>query len=415
MYLAESNNIKSQICAAFIKLALAFVIIYGLTPFAVASDFNYPWRDRQKALVIDAYEKNPIDWQKMVTDKRVRAFIGKSSDGLQSPWSCAGNATEQKICKKSFQNYFMKRQLYHTRKTLAKALGLKWGAYHLGRPGNPIAQANHFLSFAKPEKDELIALDIEHDDPKKWISFKDAEIFAKQIYARIGRYPVLYTNHNTAQRIAARRAEFPILSRMQLWYARFKGDVRGAFPMGNWDTYALWQFSAHPNCNKRRCLYRVPGTESNIDVNVSTLTIAEFDKAWPFDGLVPEKKLEIISDPNILMVSTDKPETKVVSKEVVTVSIVAPVVEKSEEDIVLSKEARFQLASITLDEIALPTARIRETVIAAAVIPEARERDDEPSYGITTTDYEPEYDVVIPKSEHAEDLTMQLQYLSGAL
>ncbi len=185
--------------------------------------------------------------------------------------------------------------------------------------------------------------------------------------------------------------------------------------MGNWDTYALWQFSAHPNCNKRRCLYRVPGTESNIDVNVSTLTIAEFDKAWPFDGLVPEKKLEIISDPNILMVSTDKPETKVVSKEVVTVSIVAPVVEKSEEDIVLSKEARFQLASITLDEIAVPTARIRETVIAAAVIPEARERDDEPSYGITTTDYEPEYDVVIPKSEHAEDLTMQLQYLSGAL
>ncbi len=179
MYLAESNNIKSQICAAFIKLALAFVIIYGLTPFAVASDFNYPWRDRQKALVIDAYEKNPIDWQKMVTDKRVRAFIGKSSDGLQSPWSCAGNATEQKICKKSFQNYFMKRQLYHTRKTLAKALGLKWGAYHLGRPGNPIAQANHFLSFAKPEKDELIALDIEHDDPKKWISFKDAEIFCK--------------------------------------------------------------------------------------------------------------------------------------------------------------------------------------------------------------------------------------------
>ena len=396
MHLVFDRKFRRIPSVLFTKIAAAFVLISCIVTTSQASDFYQPWRNKQKAIVIDAYEKNPINWHEMVKNKQIRGFIGKASDGLPSPWACPGNETEKKICKKSFQNYFMKQQLYHTRKTLAKALGLKWGAYHLGRPGNPIHQANHFLDFAKPEEDELIALDIEHDDPKKWISFKDAEIFARQIYARIGRYPVLYTNHNTAQRIAARRAEFPLLSRLPLWYARFKGDVRDVFPMGNWESYTLWQFSAHPNCSKRRCLYRVRGTEPNIDVNVSTLTIDEFEKAWPFNELVPVRKPSVDNNPEVLMVDNDKPELSVASKQITTASILATY---AAEDKPLSKEASFQLASIDLDNIAIPTARER----------------DVPSFGITTTDYQPEYEVVIPQSEHAEDLTMQLQYLSGAL
>ena len=503
MQLVMSSNIQKLFSLLLRKFALASILVFGCASIAQASDFNHPWRNTQKALVIDAYEKNPIDWNKMVKDKRIRAFIGKSSDGLASPYSCSGNATKKQICKKSFQNYFMKQQLYHTRKALAKALGLKWGAYHLGRPGNPIAQANHFISFAKPEKDELIALDIEHDDPKKWISFKDAEIFARQVYKRIGRYPVLYTNHDTARRIAARRAEFPLLSRLPLWYARFKGDIRGSFPMGNWDKYTLWQFSAHPNCNKRRCLYRVPGTETNIDVNVSTLTIAEFDKAWPFNGLVPKKGKK----PEQFLVENeaDKPEINVAAQEIKVADLLPRLLPKDKILEHLNPDETFQVTSISLDDMVIPTPRIqqvdliqvakevqkpivvaaledndvksdavlldptfvaaiptkavREPVLIAAVVPTAAVREvlakveeqpeptvrevlakveeqaepavrealakvEEPelaietsSYGITTTDYEPEpeYGVVIPKSEHTKDLTMQLQYLSGAL
>ncbi len=474
------------------------ILLFSLTFEVRASDFNHAWRNKQKALVIDAYEKNPIDWNKMVKDKRIRGFIGKSSDGLASPYACGGNTTKRHLCKKTFQNYFMKQQLYHTRKALAKALGLKWGAYHLGRPGNPIQQANHFINFTKPEKDDLLALDIEHDDPKKWISFKDAEIFAKQVYKRIGRYPVLYTNHDTAKRIAARRDEFPLLSRMQLWYARFKGDIRGSFPMGNWEKYTLWQFSAHPNCNKRRCLYRVPGTESNIDVNVSTLSIAEFDKAWPFDGLVPERNPK----PEQLLVQNEKPEIDVANTQVATASFALTSNLRASDKILqhLNPDESFQVTSIDLDDIvvpsprghhapeiqksfdvaaledtniqtdaveyapilvaAIPTKAVREiqpelskpviasvvptlspltkpsepketkivkakenlvvtkpvVVATAPIVEETIELASEPetSFGITTTDFEPEYKVIIPKSDHAEDLTMQLQYLSGA-
>jgi len=280
---------KNSIDKSIVVIATALTFMLSAFASAQASDYNAPWRDKNKAIVLDAYERNHVDWMELVKNKQIRGFIGKASDGLPSPYACPGNKTKRIICKKSFKNYFMKQQLYHTRKLLAKNLGLKWGAYHLGRPGNPIAQANHFIQFAKPEPDDLIALDIEHDNPKKWISLEDAEIFAKHIYKRIGRYPVLYTNHNTAQRIALRKDELPILSRLPLWYARYKRNTTGSFPMGNWESFAMWQFSAGVNCNKRRCPYRVKGAPNNIDVNVSNLTIEEFDKAWPFNGLVEER------------------------------------------------------------------------------------------------------------------------------
>ena len=37
-----------------------------------------------------------------------------------------------------------------TRRQMAKMKGLLWGAYHLGRPGNPREQADHFVDFAEP-------------------------------------------------------------------------------------------------------------------------------------------------------------------------------------------------------------------------------------------------------------------------
>lgn len=322
---------------------LAFVLAFfsWITP-AFSDPFNQPWRKSGQALVIDAYEKNPIDWEKLKKHRAVRGFIGKASDGLPPPYACrTREETELTLCKKTFQNYWLKRELYHTRRMMAKSIGLKWGAYHLGRPGNPIDQANHFLDFAEPEQDELIALDIEHDDPEKWISFKDAEAFARHIHFRTGRYPVLYTNHDTAKRIAAQRDVYPLLSRLQLWYARFRSDVRGVFPLGNWDQYAMWQFSARANCNKKRCLYRVRGTEPDIDVNATGLTFAEFERAWPFDGLVPQK-ITPNTGANVTMVSkeTKKPEPKVRYR--------------------MAVKFKVGRKTIRLASIAVPTPRIRE-------------------------------------------------------
>ena len=321
-----------------------FLLGLSFAEVSRANDFIAPWKDRDQALVLDAYERNPIDWKKVVKDRKIRAFIGKSSDGLPPSYRCPmKDETAITLCKKTFQNYWLKRELYHTRKAAAKNLGLKWGAYHLGRPGNPVEQANHFIDFADPQPDDLIALDIEHDDPEKWISFKDAEIFARHIKARLGRYPILYTNHITARRIAAQRDKYPLLSRLPLWYARYKDNIQGVFPIGNWDSYALWQFSSHVNCNKKRCLYRVDGTKNDIDVNATGLTIAQFEEAWPFNYLVQKNSAED-TRPEAVVVKAEEP---------------APVTRyKADYTVDLGKRKKVRLTSV-----AVPTPREREDLL----------------------------------------------------
>ena len=254
-------------------LSALFLASFALS--AQASDFSEPWKRKDRALVIDAYEYNSIDWQKLALDKRIVGFINKASDGLPPDYYCSGGETEIRLCKALWKRHAVARELFQTRKIVAKAIGLKWGAYHLGRPGNPVEQANNFIDFADPDPDDLIALDIEENDAEKWMSLDDAEIFVRHIQKRLGRYPVLYTNGVTATHIAENRDRYELLSRLPLWYARYKPEIGLHFPKGNWQTYTLWQFSAGANCDARACPYRVPGTSNDIDVNVASMSADE--------------------------------------------------------------------------------------------------------------------------------------------
>ena len=265
-------------------LAIALAALSGAQ--ARASDFSEPWKKPDRALVIDAYEYNEIDWQKLVTDKRIAGFINKASDGLPPPYRCKGGETEIRLCKALWKRHAVARELFHTRRTVAKALGLKWGAYHLGRAGNPIDQANNFIDFARPGEDDLIALDIEEIDAEKYISLEDAEEFARHVHRRIGRFPILYTNGVTARHIADNRERYPLLSRLPLWYARYTPEIGEHFPKGNWSSYVLWQFVSQTNCNRRSCPYRPPGTNFDIDVNVAAMDVEALRAAWPFSRLV---------------------------------------------------------------------------------------------------------------------------------
>jgi GH25 family lysozyme M1 (1,4-beta-N-acetylmuramidase) len=121
------------------------------------------------------------------------------------------------------------------------------------------------------------------------MSLDDAEEFVRQVHRRLGRFPILYTNGKTAQFIADNRYQYRLLSRLPLWYARYRPDVGTAFPMGNWDNYAMWQFSSGDNCSERSCPYRVPGTLTDIDVNVAPINKVELAKIWPQGDLLPPK------------------------------------------------------------------------------------------------------------------------------
>lgn len=264
----------------------AAILSVPFSAIADQSEFSAPWKRDDRALVIDAYEYNAIDWKALATDKRIVGFIGKASDGLPPPYACAGNETEIRLCKALFKRHAVARELFHTRRMVAKSLGLKWGAYHLARPGNPIDQANNFIDFAQPEPDDLLAIDIEDNDPEKWMSLSDAEEFVRHVQRRTGRFPILYTNGTTAKYIADNRELYPLLSRLPLWYARYKPEIGEHFPKGNWQSYTLWQFASQANCNDRSCPYRVSGTDTDIDVNVASMNAEQLRNAWPFGGLL---------------------------------------------------------------------------------------------------------------------------------
>jgi GH25 family lysozyme M1 (1,4-beta-N-acetylmuramidase) len=270
-------------------IVLGLVALFG-SSCAWATD-DTPWTDETTPVVIDAYELNIIDWDKLITNKRIAGFISKASDGLPEIYDCRKKHSSDSFaqCKTMWRKYAVSRELFQTRRILAKAKGLLWGAYHLGRPGNPIDQANHFLDYATPSADEMMVLDIESLDSKQYMSLEDAETFASHVKTRTGRYPVLYTNNDTARYIAAHRDEYRLLSRLPLWYARYRPEIKGVFPMGNWDNYLLWQFSSGINCNDRDCPMRIDGTLDDIDVNTVPLKREALARNWPQGELLPEK------------------------------------------------------------------------------------------------------------------------------
>jgi lysozyme len=240
---------------------IGFVIAWS--SFSIGAqprEFNEPWKNPNTALAIDPFEGNEIDWEKLATDKRVVAIIHRAT---------IGDRADKK---------------YGERKIEAKKRDYKWGAYHLGKPGDPIKQADFFLDTVKPEADDLLALDLESTDATKHMSFDEARIFINRIKEKTGRYPFVYANNVVTKAISERFGSGDVFANTPLWYARFKAKVED-FPKGTWNSYTLWQFSSEINCspdNRAACLYTVPGTAFDIDVNVFNGTPVELKQKWPF-------------------------------------------------------------------------------------------------------------------------------------
>lgn len=231
-----------------ITIFIAGVALSGCT---LAAEFDHPWKNPNNAILIDPYYANSINWEKLATEPRVVAIIHKSTNGTS------------KIDPQ-----------YWVRKTEAKKRGYLWGSYHWGVSGNPEKQADYYVDTVKPAEDELIALDLEDATSSKLMNADEAILFIKRIKQRLGRYPVLYTNHASAKLISIKykNSEF---KNTPLWYARFKDTVTD-FPVGVWPTYTLWQFSS-----ELLTQMQIPGTKSDMDINVFNGSPENLKASWP--------------------------------------------------------------------------------------------------------------------------------------
>jgi GH25 family lysozyme M1 (1,4-beta-N-acetylmuramidase) len=233
--------------------------LFYLAAIAQTNDFNTePWK-KDYPIVIDPYQGNGIDFEKLVTDKRVVAIIHKASQGL-----------------------FLDKE-YVARSEKAQAKRLSYGSYHLGTNEDPIKQADFYLTAIKDHTNEPMALDIENCNPnpekKPYITLPNAEKFINRIHEKTGKYPLLYINDNVYKQINQKYDKMSVFAKCPLWYARFKSKLTD---LSNkvWDNVTLWQFSCEINCNKTgTCLYNIPGTKYDIDVNAfngDTISIRKF-------------------------------------------------------------------------------------------------------------------------------------------
>lgn len=231
--------------------AIAGMLLSSIITSTIAAEFDAPWLDPKVALVIDPYYANSIDWDKLASEPRVIAVIHKSTIGTDRLDSA-----------------------YFARKKEAIERGYLWGSYHWGVAGNPEQQADYYIDKVKPEEDELIALDLEDAASKKLMSADEAVRFIERVKQRVGRYPVLYTNHASAMLISS-KYQGSAFSKTPLWYARFKSKVND-FPVGVWSSYTLWQFSS-----EIKLQMPIPGVKSDMDINAYNGTIEQLRATWP--------------------------------------------------------------------------------------------------------------------------------------
>jgi lysozyme len=200
--------------------------------------------------VIDIYHANGIDLEKTFDGGTV-AIIHKATEGAT-----------------------IRDSKYHERREEAKKLGFLWGAYHFSTGGSVSDQVDNFLTYARPEDDELISLDWEPSDGPD-MTLDQARHFVQMVKDETGRWPVIYGGHLLRESIG--HSPDSILSNCPLWYARYASSPIG-IPTQVWTTYALWQYTDGDIGPEP---HETPGT-SGADRNIFQGTTQQLKESWPF-------------------------------------------------------------------------------------------------------------------------------------
>ncbi len=171
----------------------------------------------------------------------LNAVIDVSHHNKVSSFAPAAQAGVLGVIQKATQGFTFKDPTYAGNMKKAAAAGLLFGAYHFGTAGDPVAQAEFFLSAAGDAG--LLVLDFEPNPQGHDMSLLEAEQFVHHVFAQTGRYPGLYSGHTVKEALAAAGIASPgqtELSKCWLWYARY-----GAPPLipKVWDRWSLWQYT----------------------------------------------------------------------------------------------------------------------------------------------------------------------------
>ncbi len=137
----------------------------------------------------------------------------------------------------SDDGFYTDSQFYQNRDQ-ARRLGIPRGFYYYAGGGNPVQEAQHFVSIVGPlQPGEVVAMDLEVDVPDP-VTY--ALQFLKQSGQLFGVKPLLYTNMN---RVLNYNWAPVAGSGYQLWEADYDGDPAAVPASGSWPGPAIKQYS----------------------------------------------------------------------------------------------------------------------------------------------------------------------------
>jgi GH25 family lysozyme M1 (1,4-beta-N-acetylmuramidase) len=148
--------------------------------------------------------------------------------------------------------------------------GILYGAYHFIRPGDPVAQADHFLASCGDLDGLLLALD--YEDPH--VPIANAKAFLARVIAKAGRQARFYLGGACRDQVAADDA---FLAGHKLWHPQYGPVARIPRP---WSAYWLWQFTGD---GVGPTPHNVPGITiagKGIDINSYAGTPDELAAQW---------------------------------------------------------------------------------------------------------------------------------------
>ena len=128
------------------------------------------------------------------------------------------------ICKAT-EGRSTRDDTYFDKKSKLKDQGMRWGSYHYSSGSEALLQVENYLNYAKPEADELIALDYEPSSSGQNMTYDQMVEFVSLIKQETGRYPMIYGGR--LLREVLHGVETSILSECPLWYSRYNSSPTG--------------------------------------------------------------------------------------------------------------------------------------------------------------------------------------------
>ncbi|HEX6867480.1 MAG TPA: glycoside hydrolase family 25 protein [Candidatus Limnocylindrales bacterium] len=156
--------------------------------------------------------------------------------------------------------------LYDTNRAGATVAGLKVGAYHFAqpdsRPGDAIAEADHFIDTAGPQSGDLIpVLDLERSGGLSTTALTAwVRAFLERVEERLGVHGVIYCSPSFWKNYMGDSVWFANNGYEVLWVAHWTTSSDPTVPGGAWGAngWTFWQYTSSGV---------VPGIAGRVDLN----------------------------------------------------------------------------------------------------------------------------------------------------